>query len=725
MAEKMVDKVMRIMKNPEYIRNFAICAHIDHGKTTLSDNLLAGAGMMSEELAGKACQLDFHADEQARGITIDAASVSMVHNFEGEEYLVNLIDTPGHIDFGGDVTRAMRAVDGAVVLSCAVEGIMPQTETVLRQALKERVRPILFINKVDRLIKELQLTPESMQDRFINIITEVNKHIREIAPVELKEKWQVNVQDGSVCFGSAFHNWALSIPYMKKHNISFKDIIEAYTTGDEKYKELKKKCPLHVVLLEASIKHHPTPVKAAEYRVPKLWHGDLESKDGKSLVTCDPKGNVFFVIVKVMIDPQAGEISIGRLFSGTMAKGTDVNLLRAKERGRVQQVFIMNGPKREIVDSVPAGNIIAIAGIKSAPGETITTAGPDAEPFEELTHIFEPVVTKSIEAKKPSDLPKLIEVLRQVAKEDPSIRIAINEETGEHLMSGMGELHLEVIENRIKTEKNVEVQMGPPIVVYREAITKLSTMESEGKSPNKHNRLYFVAELIPEVYKNAIKRGDVPEGRVKSKDTSIRDKFMELGMDAKIAAKVKDIYEGNMFIDQTRGIVHIGEIMELVLDMFEDVMRQGPLAREPCLNMIISLTDCKLHEDAIHRGPSQMYPAVREGIRGAIANASPLLLEPVQLLQLESPDEYMGELSKIVNNKRGQLLDMQQEGTRVIVKAKLPVAEMFGMSNDLRSATGGRGNFFVQDQMFERLPMELQEKIRMQIRNRKGLSEAQ
>ena len=479
------------------------------------------------------------------------------------------------------------------------------------------------------------------------------------------------------------------------------------------------------MLLEASIKHHPTPVKAAEYRVPKLWHGDLESKDGKSLVTCDPKGNVFFVIVKVMIDPQAGEISIGRLFSGTMAKGTDVNLLRAKERGRVQQVFIMNGPKREIVDSVPAGNIIAIAGIKSAPGETITTAGPDAEPFEELTHIFEPVVTKSIEAKKPSDLPKLIEVLRQVAKEDPSIRIAINEETGEHLMSGMGELHLEVIENRIKTEKNVEVQMGPPIVVYREAITKLSTMESEGKSPNKHNRLYFVAELIPEVYKNAIKRGDVPEGRVKSKDTSIRDKFMELGMDAKIAAKVKDIYEGNMFIDQTRGIVHIGEIMELVLDMFEDVMRQGPLAREPCLNMIISLTDCKLHEDAIHRGPSQMYPAVREGIRGAIANASPLLLEPVQLLQLESPDEYMGELSKIVNNKRGQLLDMQQEGTRVIVKAKLPVAEMFGMSNDLRSATGGRGNFFVQDQMFERLPMELQEKIRMQIRNRKGLSEAQ
>jgi len=236
MAEKMVDRVLKASANQKNIRNIAICAHIDHGKTTFSDNLLAGAGMMSTELAGKQLALDFHEDEQARGITIDAANVSMVHTVNGDDFLINLIDTPGHVDFGGDVTRAMRAVDGAIVLVDAVEGVMPQTETVLRQALKERVQPVLFINKVDRLIKELQLTPEAMQERFVKVIGHVNKLIKDIAEKDFGEKFQTNVQEGSVAFGSAFHNWALSIPYMQKQGITFKDVIDHYK--EDKKEEL-------------------------------------------------------------------------------------------------------------------------------------------------------------------------------------------------------------------------------------------------------------------------------------------------------------------------------------------------------------------------------------------------------------------------------------------------------------------------------------------------------
>jgi len=721
----MVDKVLRLMKNPEYIRNIGVCAHIDHGKTTFSDNLLSGAGMMSEELAGKARQLDFHEDEQERGITIDSASVSMVHNVGDKEFLINLIDTPGHVDFGGDVTRAMRAVDGAIVLVCASEGAMPQTETVLRQALKENVKPVLFINKTDRLIKELKLTPEQMQQRFVKHISEVNKIIRNVAPAELKEKWQVSIEKGTVAFGSAFHNWAISLPYMQKKGISFKEIIDAYNSDEEHaYKELAKRAPIHEVVLDMVTNHHPNPVVAQGYRIPRIWHGDLESTDGKNLVKCNPNGRTFFVITKVVVDPQAGEIAAGRLFGGTMRKGDEVWLNMAKSPGRIQQVYIYNGAKKEIVDNVPAGNIIGVGGLRAGiPGETVTTEGK-AEPFEKISHIFDPVVTKAIEAKKPGDLPKLIDVLRQVQKEDPTITIEINEETGEHLMHGMGELHLEVIENRIIREKGVEVKTSPPIVVYREAITRKSP-EVEGKSPNKHNKLYFIVEPLEDDLITAIKEGKVPSGRYKKKDAEAAAAFRELGWDAKKAGHVKEVYEGNVFMDQTRGIVQINEIMEMVLDTFEDVMKGGGLAKEPCINMMVSLMDCTLHEDAIHRGPAQMYPAVREGIRGAIMQAAPVLFEPLQIMRIESPNDYVGEISKLVSSKRGQLLDMNQEGDITVIKAKLPVGELFGWSNDLRSATGGRGNSSLIDQMFERMPGELQDKIKNQIIQRKGLSQGE
>jgi elongation factor 2 len=330
-------------------------------------------------------------------------------------------------------------------------------------------------------------------------------------------------------------------------------------------------------------------------------------------------------------------------------------------------------------------------------------------------------MTKAIEAKKPSDLPKLVEVLIMVGKEDPSIKIEINQETGEHLMSGMGELHLEVIENRIKNEKGVEIISSPPIVVYRETITKNNPAPFEGKSPNKHNKFYFNVEPLTNELRAAIKSGAISEGRVKKSQQDLWSALEEAGMASKESRKVRDIYKGNMLVDGTRGIVHIGEVIEMVSDMFEDVMIKGPLAKEPCIGIKVILDDVKLHEDAIHRGPAQVYPAVREGIRGAMMQAGPLMFEPVQLLQFEAPVEFMGEISKLISSKRGQLMDMQQEGAQIVVKGKLPVGEMFGLSSDLRSATEGRGNFFVLDQNFEKLPEELQPKIIGQIRSRKGL----
>jgi elongation factor 2 len=694
--------------------------------TALTDNLLAAAGQMAAKYAGDLEQgmaTWQHADEQERLMTVDAANVSMVHEFNGKEFLINLIDTPGHVDFGGNVTRAMRAVDGTVVLICAVEGIMPQTETVVRQAVRERVKPILFINKVDRLVKELKLSPEKISERILTLVKNFNDLIERIAEPEYKEKWKVSVQEGAVAFGSARENWALSFPYMQKKSIKFSDILRIYEMDEEERKKwVWENAPVHEVLLDMIIKHHPNPIEAQTYRIPKIWHGDIESEFGKDLIKCNPNGKLAFVITRIVIDPRSGkDISAGRLFSGTIRSGTEVYLNNAKQRQRIQNVYIYNGIKPEIVESLPAGNVLAISGVIGNAGETVTLE--EEQPFEELKHIFEPVITKAIEPKKPIDLPKLIEVLRKVSREDPSIKIEINEETGENLMHGMGELHLEVIENRIITEKGVEVKTSEPIVVYRESITRKSG-EVEGKSPNKHNKFYFIIEPMPEEIYKAIQSGDIPEGRIKKKnETQIAQILMNFGIDSKEARSYKEFYKSCALVDNTRGIVHINEVIELIMDGFEQVIDAGPLAREPCMKMIVRLTDCNLHEDAIHRGPAQVYPAIREGLREAMNQSGPVIYEPVQKLRFEAPESFMGAISKLISNKRGQIVDMEQEGDHLAVIAKLPVGEMFGLNNELRSATEGRGTFFVVDQTFEKMPFELQEKIIRQIRTRKGLSD--
>jgi elongation factor 2 len=723
MAVDTTEKVKELQKNPTHIRNIAICAHIDHGKTTFSDNLLAGAGMMSENLAGKARTLDFHEDEIARGITIDSASVSMIHSVKGQDYLINLIDTPGHVDFGGDVTRAMRAVDGAIVLSCASEGIMPQTETVLRQALKERVRPILFINKVDRLIREVKLTPEEMQKRFINIINSVNKLISEIAEPEYKQKWQVNVANGSVAFGSAFHNWALSIPYMKEKGITFKEIIDAYNAGGEEYKALAKKAPIHEVILSMVVNNHPNPVMAQEYRIPKIWHGDIEGKVGKDLKSCNIDGEVAFVPIKIVVDPHAGEVACGRLFGGRIKQGDELYMNIAAKKVRVQQVSIYKGASRVQLSEVVAGNIVGIVGLRDVVvGETVSRN--PIEPFEAISHLFEPVVTKSISAKRTADLPKLIEVLRQVGKEDPSLRIEINEETGESLMSGMGELHLEIIENRIKTEKGLEVVMGPPIIVYRESVAKASDV-AVGRSPNKHNDFFITVEPLESSIVEAIASGTLPSGRIKKKDKTLDELLVGLGIPRDEAQQYRNVYKGSIFLDRTKGIVQIGEVIELLIDAFEQVMDAGPLAREPCHKMKVSVVDMKLHEDAIHRGPAQVYPAVRDSIKEAFAKAIPVIFEPVQVHQIEAPVSFMGAVTSLVSAKRGSLVDVQQDETGIMIRAELPVSEMIGWTSDLRSATEGRGSSSLVSQSFKKLPTEMQIKVIRQIRSRKGLAENQ
>src|SRR5512136_1865461 len=549
--KKIAERVMTLMDKPDMIRNIGIVAHIDHGKTSLSDNLLGGAGMISMDLAGKQLFMDFDPLEQARGITIDAANISMVHEVDGNEYLINMIDTPGHVDFGGDVTRAMRAVDGAVVVVDAVEGAMPQTETVLRQAIREGVRPVLFVNKVDRMINELKVEKKDMAVRLGKVIDNINKLIRGMDEEKYKAGWRVDAANGSVAFGSALYNWAISVPMMKQSGIGFDQVFDYCKSNN--MKELAEKCPLYRAVNDMVVKFLPSPIEAQKNRVKVIWHGDWGSDVGKAMAACDPKGPIAFMITKVKVDPHAGEVATGRLFSGTLARGMELYISGVANTNRIQQTGIVMGAERVEVENIPAGNIAAVTGLRDAiVGSTVSTI-ENMTPFELIKHVSEPVMTVAVEAKNMRDLPKLVEVLRQVGKEDPTLSITINEETGEHLMAGMGELHLEIVAYRIQRDKGVEITTSPPIVVYRESIVGRAG-PVEGKSPNHHNRFYIEFEPLEPGVADALKEGKIS---MKMDELERRKILIEQGMDKDEAKNIAGYYRTNILLNMTKGIQYL------------------------------------------------------------------------------------------------------------------------------------------------------------------------
>ncbi|MCH7615273.1 MAG: hypothetical protein IH978_05990 [Nitrospinae bacterium] len=503
----------------------------------------------------------------------------------------------------------------------------------------------------------------------MKIITAVNKLIMDIAPKGYGEKWQINVKDGSVCFGSAFHNWALSIPYMQKKGITFKEVIEAYNSQDDKYKELADKAPLHQVVLNMVIGHLPDPVDAQAYRIPRIWHGDLESEDGRSLIKCDSKGPLYFVITKIVIDPQAGEISAGRLFSGTVTRGMNVYLNRMKQHTKIQQIFIYNGAKREIVDNVLAGNFVGVAGVKAYAGETITL-DENGTAFEKITHIFDPVITKAIEAKRPSDLPKLIEVLRMVGKEDPTIKIEINEETGEHLMHGMGELHLEIIVDRLVREFKVQANVGKPEVAYRETIRR------KGKAEGKY-------------IKQSGGRGQY--GHVV------------------LSVEPSDAGVGLEFVNKIVGGIIPREYIPAVEKGVKERMESGVLAGYPMRDVRVTLYDGSFHE--VDSNEMAFKIAGSMAFESACKKSDPALLEPIMKVEVLVPQDFMGDVIGDLNSRRGKVRGMQARGGSQAVDAAVPLSEMFGYSTTLRSKTQGRATYSMEFEKYEVVPKQISEQI--------------
>ncbi|MCS7097062.1 MAG: elongation factor EF-2 [Candidatus Methanomethylicia archaeon] len=720
---KTTEHVLNIMDKLDNVRNIGTLAHVDHGKTTLSDSLLMAAGLISPKVAGKALALDYVPIEQMRQMTVKAANVSLYHEYNGEAYLINLVDTPGHVDFTGHVTRSLRVMDGAIVVVDAVEGVMTQTETVVRQALEERVRPLLYVNKIDRLIRELKLTPEEIQQRLLDIIKDFNNLIELYAEPEFKDTWRINPLKGQMAFGSALHKWGLTIPIAQKVGAKFSEIIKAYEKGVEEVAHLADEFPLYRAILDMVVQHVPSPRVAQKYRIPKIWRGDIDSEIGQAMLKCDPKGPLVICASKIVVDPHAGLVTTGRIFSGISKSGDEVYLMMAKRSSRIQQVGLYMGPYREVVDRILAGNIVALLGLDDArAGETIISIGCKGlmTPFEKLMYISEPVVTVSIEPRKSADLPRLVDTLRKMAIEDPTLHVKINEETGEYLISGMGTLHLEIaLWDLQQRTGGIDVEVSPPIVVYRESI-RGSAGPIEGKSPNRHNRIYISIEPLDETTLKLLSSGAVYEDQ----DWRTRAKILrsEAGWDSDEARGIIAIDQHlSIFVDVTKGVQYLRDIKETLISAFRWAMEAGPLAQEPIRGVKVKLIDAMIHEDPAHRGPAQIMPATKNAIFAAFLSASPVLLEPILKMDAKVPQEFLSGLLRVITSKRGKILNMEQQKMLMFVKCNIPVSETFDLSDQIRGTTQGRCFWSTEFSHWNPVPQQLAEELIKQIRKRKGL----
>jgi len=699
---RQVADILKLMGEKAHIRNMGIIAHIDHGKTTLTDSLLAGTGLLSPKVAGSARVLDYLEEEQRRGITMKTANISLLYQAAEGAYIINLVDTPGHVDFTGKVTRALRSIDGAVVVVDAVEEIMAQTEIVIRQALEERVRPVLFINKADRLITELKLTAEQIEAKFTRIINSFNDLIEIYGEPPFKTAWKVSAARGSVAFGSALHRWGFTLTAAKQKGVKFSNIIDAYWKAE--FEKLPKLVPLHAAILDMAVENIPSPLGAQKYRVEKIWKGTLSSEAGQAMAGCDDKGPTVMCVTNVQDDPKAGVIATGRVFSGTVKNGDTVYLVNAGAEHMVQQVAVYMGAFREPVDHVAAGNLAALAGLEKAKaGETVVDAGhrEGMVPFERIKYVSEPVLTVAVEPRNPKDLPLLLQAMEKLAIEDPNLAAAVNAETGEYLLSGMGELHLETATKHLKDYLGgTEITASPPRVVYRESVTQKGAAATAA-SPNRQNRFTVQVEPLREELTKLIDQG---------------------GSELKKVGEVLAVDDHkNVLLDCTGETEQTRGVLDSVVSGFTYACKAGPLCGEPVKSVKVNLTAVQLSGDPEQRGAVEVMHGVGKAVFGSFLTAKPLLLEPIYKTVISVPTELAGECSRIVSSRRGKISAFEQKGLLTTVTGFIPVAETFGLSQELRSATSGRAFWQSTFDRWERMPERLEAKIISETRKRKGL----
>jgi len=785
------DEIRELMDKRRNIRNMSVIAHVDHGKSTLTDSLVSKAGIIAQNKAGEARFTDTRQDEQDRCITIKSTGITLYYTLSDRDvkhirepreeglnsFLINLIDSPGHVDFSSEVTAALRVTDGALVVVDCVSGVCVQTETVLRQAIAERIKPILFMNKMDLALLTLQLESEDCYQTFQRIVENVNVIIATYSedggPMG---DVMVDPSKGTVGFGSGLHGWAFNLKQFaemyadkfkiaedkmmkrlwgdmfydkenkkwvkkatagldrgfvqyvmnpiqqvfntcmkKSHDDALKLIAKIGVKLTVEEKDLREKQLLKVAmrkwlpagdtLLQMITIHLPSPVTAQKYRTELLYEGPIDDECAIAMKNCDPKGPLMMYVSKMVPTSDKGRFyAFGRVFAGTVGTGQKArimgpNFTPGKKEDlyvkNIQRTILMMGRYVEPIEDVPCGNICGLVGVDQYLVKTGTISTfENAHNMKVMKFSVSPVVRVAVECKSPADLPKLVEGLKRLAKSDPMVQCTI-EESGEHIVAGAGELHLEICLKDLEEDHAcIPLKKSDPVVSYRETVTEESDRMCLSKSPNKHNRLFMKARPMPEGLPEDIDKGDVaPRQELKERARYLAEHYdYDVTEARKIWCFGPEGTGPNLCMDCSKGVQYLNEIKDSVVAGFQWATKEGVMCEENMRGIRFDIHDVTLHADAIHRGGGQIIPTTRRVLYACVLSAAPRLLEPVYLVEIQCPEAAVGGIYGVLNRRRGHVFEENQvAGTPMfLVKAYLPVNESFGFTADLRSNTGGQ-----------------------------------
>jgi len=823
-----VDQIRAIMDKKHNIRNMSVIAHVDHGKSTLTDSLVTKAGIIAQAKAGEMRFTDTRKDEQERCITIKSTAVSMYYELsegdmafmegkktDGNAFLINLIDSPGHVDFSSEVTAALRVTDGALVVVDCISGVCVQTETVLRQAIAERIKPVLFMNKMDRALLELQMEQEDLYQTFQRIIESTNVIIATFADDDgPMGNVQVDPCQGTVGFGSGLHGWAFSLKqfaeiYAAKFKIEPVKLMkrlwgDQYYNGKEKkwnkvggagyvrgfnqfvldpifkmfdavmnfkkdvYTKLIEKLgiklnseerelegkplikrimqkwlPAGDTMLQLITIHLPSPVVSQSYRATLLYEGPPDDEACLGIKNCDPNAPLMMYVSKMVPSSDKGRFfAFGRVFSGKIATGLKArimgpNFVPGKKEDlylkSIQRTILMMGRYTEPIEDVPCGNICGLVGVDQYLVKTGTiTTFEQAHNMKQMKFSVSPVVRVAVQPKDPQQLPKLVEGLKRLAKSDPMV-LTLTEESGEHIVAGAGELHLEIcLKDLEEDHAGIPLKKSDPVVSYRETVSEASSRTCLSKSPNKHNRLFFSAVDMPEGLPEAIDDGEVTARQdMKERARILADKFdYEVGEARKIWCFGPDGTGPNIICDVSKGVQYLNEIKDSVVAGFQWASKEGVMCDENMRGIRFNVHDVTLHADAIHRGGGQIIPTARRVLYASMLTAQPRLLEPVYLVEIQCTNDCAGGVSSVMTKRRGVMKDQEVvEGGLLHIKGDLPVNESFGFTAAMRQATHGKAFpqcVFDHWDMMKDDPLDPTSKageIVLATRKRKGLKE--